>query len=39
MVVHGAIDFTIVERSAERVVAEMPVQPGILDPYGVVHAA
>ena len=38
MVVHGAIDFTIVERSAERVVGEMPVQTGILNPYGVVHA-
>lgn len=36
--VRGAIDFTIVERSAERVVGEMPVQPGILNPYGVVHA-
>jgi uncharacterized protein (TIGR00369 family) len=38
MVVHGAIDFTIVERSAERVVGEMRVQTGILNPYGVVHA-
>jgi uncharacterized protein (TIGR00369 family) len=38
MEVHGTIDFTIVERSAERVVGEMPVQPGILNPYGVVHA-
>ena len=38
MEVHGTIDFTIVERSAELVVGEMPVQPGILNPYGVVHA-
>jgi uncharacterized protein (TIGR00369 family) len=26
------------EQSPERVVAEMPVQPGILNPFGVVHA-
>jgi uncharacterized protein (TIGR00369 family) len=32
------IDFTIVERSADRVVGEMPVQPGILNPHGVAHA-
>jgi uncharacterized protein (TIGR00369 family) len=37
-VVHGTIVFTIVERSAERVVGEMPVQPGILNPHGVAHA-
>jgi uncharacterized protein (TIGR00369 family) len=36
--VHGAIDFTIVEQSAERVVGTMRVQAGILNPYGVVHA-
>ncbi len=36
--VHGAIDFTIVERSEDRVVGEMPVQPGILNPHGVAHA-
>ena len=36
--VHGAIDFTVVEDSAERVVGTMPVQPGILNPHGVVHA-
>ena len=34
----GAIHFTIVERSAEEVVAEMPIGPGILNPYGTVHA-
>jgi len=38
MVVRGTIDFTIVERSEDGVVGEMPVQPGILNPYGVVHA-
>ena len=36
--VRGAIDFSIVERSAEQVIGRMPVQPGILNPYGVVHA-
>jgi uncharacterized protein (TIGR00369 family) len=36
--VHGAIDFAIVEQSEERVVGEMPVQPGILNPHGVAHA-
>lgn len=36
--VHGEIDFTIVERSEERVVGAMPVQPGVLNPHGVVHA-
>jgi uncharacterized protein (TIGR00369 family) len=38
MDVAGAIEFSIVERSAERVVGRMPIQPGILNPYGVVHA-
>jgi uncharacterized protein (TIGR00369 family) len=36
--IRGAIDFTIVESSAERVVGRMPVRAGILNPYGVVHA-
>jgi uncharacterized protein (TIGR00369 family) len=36
--VHGEIDFSIIERSAEQVIGRMPVQPGILNPYGVVHA-
>jgi len=35
---HGSIEFTVVERSAERVVSEMPITPGITNPYGVVHA-
>jgi 1,4-dihydroxy-2-naphthoyl-CoA hydrolase len=38
MEVRGAIDFSIVERSAEQVIGRMPVQPGMLNPYGVVHA-
>lgn len=38
MRIQGAIDFTITERSAERVLAEMPVTAGIKNPYGGVHA-
>jgi 1,4-dihydroxy-2-naphthoyl-CoA hydrolase len=38
LVVNGKIEFRIVEQSQEQVVGEMPVQPGILNPYGVVHA-
>jgi uncharacterized protein (TIGR00369 family) len=38
MDVRGAIEFAVVERSPERVVGRMPIQPGILNPYGVVHA-
>lgn len=34
----GAIEFTIRSRSADAVTAEMPVTPGILNPYGTVHA-
>lgn len=34
----GSIDFTIVERSVDRVVAEMPVGDGVLNPFGTVHA-
>ena len=38
MKVHGSIEFTIIERSADRVVSEMPIQPGVMNPLGVVHA-
>ena len=38
MKVRGAIEFAIVEQTAERVVGEMPVQAGILNPFGTVHA-
>ncbi len=38
MHVTGAIAFEIVEHSDERVVGQMPVCPGILNPYGTVHA-
>jgi 1,4-dihydroxy-2-naphthoyl-CoA hydrolase len=38
MQVNGSITFTITEQSAERVVGHMPVQAGILNPFGVAHA-
>ena len=38
MKVNGDIEFTLVEQSADRVVGTMPVLPGILNPFGVVHA-
>jgi 1,4-dihydroxy-2-naphthoyl-CoA hydrolase len=38
MKMQGTIEFTITERSEERVVSEMPVQAGIKNPFGVVHA-
>ena len=38
MRVEGNIEFTVLEQRPEQVVSEMPIQPGILNPYGVVHA-
>jgi len=38
LIVKGAIEFTIIEHGDDRVVAEMPVQPGIRNPFGGVHA-
>lgn len=38
MNITGQIEFTVVENTAERVIGEMPVQPGILNPFGVAHA-
>lgn len=38
MHVHGTIDFDIVEVTPDRVVAEMPIAAGILNPFGVAHA-
>ena len=38
MKIHGEIEFSITECTAERVVAEMPVAHGILNPFGVAHA-
>jgi 1,4-dihydroxy-2-naphthoyl-CoA hydrolase len=34
----GTIDFRIVEETPEKVIGEMPVQPGILNPFGIAHA-
>jgi 1,4-dihydroxy-2-naphthoyl-CoA hydrolase len=36
--IQGSIDFTLTERTPERVVAEMPIQDGIKNPFGVAHA-
>ena len=38
MRIQGQIDFTITERTDERVVAEMPITGGIKNPFGTVHA-
>jgi len=38
MKVAGAIEFSITEHSAERVVGDMPVKAGILNPFGIAHA-
>jgi 1,4-dihydroxy-2-naphthoyl-CoA hydrolase len=38
MKIEGRIEFTIVKQHPDEVVSEMPIQPGILNPYGVVHA-
>jgi 1,4-dihydroxy-2-naphthoyl-CoA hydrolase len=36
--VKGQIEFTITEKSSDHVTAEMPVQAGMLNPFGTVHA-
>jgi 1,4-dihydroxy-2-naphthoyl-CoA hydrolase len=36
--VQGSIEFTVTERSPEKVTSVMPIQPGIRNPFGVVHA-
>ena len=38
MTVQGSIEFTITEHDEQRVVSEMPIQPGIKNPFGGVHA-
>lgn len=38
MQVNGQIEFTITERSADQVTAEMPITSGIKNPFGTVHA-
>src|SRR5947207_14722566 len=38
MKVEGRIEFYVIEQTPERVISEMPIQPGIINPFGVVHA-
>jgi uncharacterized protein (TIGR00369 family) len=38
MKVSGNIEFELVEQGADKVVGRMPVQSGILNPFGTVHA-
>ena len=38
MQLNGQIGFTITEKSPEQVDATMPIQAGILNPFGTVHA-
>jgi len=38
MKIEGNIEFYVVEQVPERVVSEMPILPGILNPYGSVNA-
>jgi 1,4-dihydroxy-2-naphthoyl-CoA hydrolase len=38
MKVEGRIEFEVIEQTADRVISEMPVKPGIMNPYGGVHA-
>jgi uncharacterized protein (TIGR00369 family) len=37
MKLEGSIEFSIVERTDDRVASEMPIRPGIKNPFGVVH--
>lgn len=38
MKVEGAIEFSVIEQTADRVVSEMPIRSGMKNPFGVVHA-
>lgn len=38
MKVNGNIEFELLEQGADRVTGRMPVQAGILNPFGTVHA-
>ena len=38
MKIEGRIEFTVIKQESDQVISEMPIQPGILNPYGVVHA-
>lgn len=37
-VYRGELEFSIEERTPEHVVSRMPIRPGILNPFGTVHA-
>ena len=38
MKVEGSIEFSVVEQTPDRVVSEMPINAGVKNPFGVVHA-
>jgi len=38
MKIEGHIEFQVLEQTAEQVISEMPIQPGMKNPYGGVHA-
>src|SRR6185295_16113991 len=38
MKVDGNIEFAILDQTPAQVISEMPIQSGILNPFGVVHA-
>jgi 1,4-dihydroxy-2-naphthoyl-CoA hydrolase len=38
MKIEGSLEFTVTERSEDRVVSEMPIGAGVKNPFGVVHA-
>ena len=38
MKIQGSIEFAVTERSADRVVSEMPLGDGVKNPFGVIHA-
>jgi uncharacterized protein (TIGR00369 family) len=38
MKIAGSIEFSVIERADDRVVAEMPIRAGIKNPFGTVHA-
>lgn len=38
MEIKGHIEFTVTKKSEDEVISEMPIQPGILNPFGIVNA-
>jgi len=38
MEVQGNIKFTVIQSSSDEVISEMPIQPGILNPFSIVNA-